>query len=114
MNRHNERAAASYDMPLSGNKLFVFLLVCLKTGISGCGSPFLIFLYERFRVRKKFLFARVSHDYNHEYCAMRIQERLRGCDPPEAFILHREIVLTMKASITLRAYLTTEVASIAR
>ena len=38
----------------------------------------------------------------------------RGCDPPEAFILHREIVLTMKASITLRAYLTTEVASIAR
>ena len=39
---------------------------------------------------------------------------LRGCDPPEAFILHREIVLTMKASITLRAYLTTEVASIAR
>ena len=33
---------------------------------------------------------------------------------PEAFILHREIVLTMKASITLRAYLTTEVASIAR
>ena len=47
MNRHNERAAASYDMPLSGNKLFVFLLVCLKTGISGCGSPFLIFLYRR-------------------------------------------------------------------
>ena len=53
-----------------------FTLVSLKTGISGCGSPFLIFLYERFRVRKKFLFARVSHDYNHEYCAMRIQERL--------------------------------------
>ena len=54
---------------------------------------------------------------------------LRGCDPPclsmrnnapvehcaaEAFILHREIVLTMKASFTLRAYLTTAVASIAR
>ena len=36
------------------------------------------------------------------------------CDPPEAFILHREIVLTMKASFTLRAYLTTKVASIAR
>ena len=53
-----------------------FTLVSLKTGISGCGSPFLIFLYGRFRVRKKFLFARVSHDYNHEYCAMRIQERL--------------------------------------
>ena len=30
------------------------------------------------------------------------------------FILHREIVLTMKASFTLRAYLTTKVASIAR
>ena len=25
------------------------------------------------------------------------------CDPPEAFILHREIVLTMKANVTLRA-----------
>ena len=47
----------------------------------------------------------------------------RGCDPPclsmrnnapvehcaaEAFILHREIVLTMKVSITLRAYLMSE------
>ena len=32
----------------------------------------------------------------------------------EAFILHREIVLTMKAIFTLRAYLTTEVESIAR
>ena len=54
---------------------------------------------------------------------------LRGCDPPclsmrnnvpvehcaaEAFILHREIVFTMKAGITLRAYLTTEVVSIVR
>ena len=54
---------------------------------------------------------------------------LRGCDPPclsmrnnapvehcvaEAFILHREIVLTMKPDFTLRAYLTTEVTSIAR
>ena len=36
------------------------------------------------------------------------------CDPPEAFILHREIVLTMKANVTLRAYLTTKVTSIAR
>jgi hypothetical protein len=36
------------------------------------------------------------------------------CDPPEAFILHREIVLTMKPDFTLRAYLTTEVTSIAR
>ena len=48
---------------------------------------------------------------------------LRGCDPPclsmrnnapvehcvaEAFILHREIVPTMKASFTLRAYLMSE------
>ena len=32
----------------------------------------------------------------------------------EAFILHRGIVLTMKASITLRAYLSTEAAGIAR
>ena len=32
----------------------------------------------------------------------------------EAFILHREIVLTMKAIFTLRAYLTTAVESIAR
>ena len=39
---------------------------------------------------------------------------LRGCDPPEAFILHREIVLTMKANVTLYAYLTTKVTSIAR
>ena len=44
---------------------------------------------------------------------MKIQERL-GCDPPEAFILHREIVLTMKASFTLRAYLTIKITSIAR
>ena len=29
------------------------------------------------------------------------------CDPPEAFILHREIVLTMKPNFTLRAYLMT-------
>ena len=36
------------------------------------------------------------------------------CDPPEAFIFHREIVLAMKPDITLRAYLTTEAASIAR
>ena len=27
------------------------------------------------------------------------------CDLPEAFILHREIVLAMKANVTLRAYL---------
>jgi hypothetical protein len=27
------------------------------------------------------------------------------CDPPEAFILHREIVLTMKPDFTLHAYL---------
>ena len=39
---------------------------------------------------------------------------LRGCDPPKAFILHREIVLTMKASFTLRAYLTIKITSIAR
>ena len=32
------------------------------------------------------------------------------CDPPEAFILHRKIVLTMKVNIIARAYLTTEVA----
>ena len=59
----------------------------------------------------------------------RIAFLLRRGDPPclsmrnnapvehcaaEAFILHREIVLTMKASFTLRAYLTTAVASIAR
>ncbi len=37
-----------------------------------------------------------------------------NCDPPEAFILHREIVLTMKASFTLRAYLMSEDTSIAR
>ena len=29
---------------------------------------------------------------------------MRGCDPPESFILHREIVLTMKTSIALHAY----------
>ena len=62
MNRHKKRAAASYDIPLSDSKLFVLYACCLITGISGCGSPFLIFRYERFRVRKKFLFARVSHD----------------------------------------------------
>ena len=33
---------------------------------------------------------------------------------PEAFILHRGIVLTIKASITLHANLSTEAASIAR
>ena len=53
----------------------------------------------------------------------------RGCDPPclsmrnnapvehcvaEALILYRRIVLTMKANITLRKYLTTAVAGIAR
>ena len=32
----------------------------------------------------------------------------------EAFILHREIVLTMKPGFTLRAYLMTQVTSIAR
>ena len=51
------------------------------------------------------------------------------CDPPclsmrnnapvehcvaEAFILHREIVLTIKASFTLRAYLTIKITSILR
>ena len=54
---------------------------------------------------------------------------LRGCDLPclnmrnnapvehcvaEAFILHREIVLTMKPGFTLRAYLTIKITSIAR
>ena len=32
----------------------------------------------------------------------------------EAFILHREIVLTMKPDFTLQAYLTTKITSIAR
>ena len=36
------------------------------------------------------------------------------CDPPEAFILHREIVLKMKASFILRAYLMSKDTSIAR
>ena len=36
------------------------------------------------------------------------------CDPPEAFILHREIVLTMKPDFTLRAYLMIKITSIAR
>ena len=39
---------------------------------------------------------------------------VRGCDPPEAFILHREIVLTMKADLTLRAYLMIGITNIAR
>ena len=64
-----------------------FTLVSLKTGISGCGSPFLIFLYGRFRVRKKFLFARVSHDYNHEYCAMR--------NKPREFCVRAQIIFAL-------------------
>ena len=37
-----------------------------------------------------------------------------GCEPPEAFILHREIVLTIKASFTLRTYLMIKITRIAR
>jgi hypothetical protein len=33
--------------------------------------------------------------------------------PPETFILYREIALTMEANVTLRAYLTAKVVSIA-
>ena len=36
------------------------------------------------------------------------------CDPPEVFILRHEIVLTMKATVTLCAYLTTKVTRNAR
>ena len=39
---------------------------------------------------------------------------LHSFDPPEAFILHREIVLTMKPDFTFRAYLMIKITSIAR
>ena len=42
-----------------------------------------------------------------------LKKNANGYKDPEAFILHRGIVLTIKASITLRAHLTAEAASIA-
>ena len=82
MNRHNERAAASYDMPLSDSKLFVlnacqsdnkyirmrqpFSYLSLRTllrqkKVSLCAR--ISCLKSRvLRDEGKYLFARVSHD----------------------------------------------------
>ena len=81
MNRHKKRAAASYDIPLSDSKLFVLYACQSENGHIRMRQPFSYlslqtFLCRHFRVSEKFHFARVSHDNNHEYCAMRIQERL--------------------------------------
>ena len=46
--------------------------------------------------------------------ALKAPSAAHVCDPPEAFILHREIVLTMKPDFTLRAYLMSEDTGIAR
>ena len=67
MNRHNERAAASYDMPLSGNKLFVFYACLSENGHIRMRQPFSYlslqtFLCRHFHVREKFHFAHSSHD----------------------------------------------------
>ena len=67
MNRHKKRAAASYDMPLSDSKLFGFYACLSENGHIRMRQPFSYlslqtFLCRHFRVRKKFLFARVSHD----------------------------------------------------
>ena len=61
MNRHNERAAASYDMPLSDNKLFVFYACLSENGHIRMRQPFsYLSLRTLPRQKKVSLCARIS------------------------------------------------------
>ena len=56
----------------------------------------------------------ICNSYAHHTCLQKLFQRCSKNFLFSDFILHREIVLTMKTSITLRAYLMSEDTSIAR
>ena len=61
MNRHNERAAASYDMPLSDSKLFVLYACQSENGHIRMRQPFsYLSLRTLPRQKKVSLCARIS------------------------------------------------------